>query len=165
MIITKASCALLLLVIVGVARSWTNPSLVVRRRCRTVSPDYQSTILWSSSPQDEDESVVVEAADVSSQVKKEVVELVEEEEGTTQYPIDLPSPILLSTSMVLAIASTGSLFELLGGNPSLPFEATAAIVLIGFPLCIFLFYASILKATAETEADDREFLKRGNNKF
>lgn len=30
-----------------------------------------------------------------------------EEEGETSYPINLPSPVLLGTSMVLAIASTG----------------------------------------------------------
>ena len=30
-----------------------------------------------------------------------------EEEETTSYPIDLPSPVLLSTSMVLAISSVG----------------------------------------------------------
>lgn len=40
------------------------------------------------------------------------------EEETKKHPIDLPPPVLLSTSMVLAIASTGSMFELLGGGDS-----------------------------------------------
>lgn len=113
------------------------------------------------------------------------------------YPIDLPSPILLATSMVLAIVGTGtkfrhiffvesysspqrcylpqhflvyrknfffhpsigSAFDLGGGSPSLGFGPTAAIAAITIPLCLFLFYASILKATAETEADDKEFMK------
>lgn len=57
----------------------------------------------------------------------------------------------------------GSSFDLAGGSPSLGFAPTAAIAAVTIPLCLFLFYASILKATAETEADDREFLK--NKKY
>ncbi len=101
----------------------------------------------------------------------------------TSFPIDLPSPILLATSMVLAIVGTGafviyitrkrisernlltfelpsgSAFDLGGGSPSLGFGTTAAIAAVTIPLCLYLFYASILKATAETEADDKEFMK------
>lgn len=36
---------------------------------------------------------------------------------------------------------------------------SAAIALIGLPLCVFFFYAAITKAQAETEADDKAFLK------
>lgn len=60
---------------------------------------------------------------------------------------------------VILIFIPGSAFDLAGGSPSLGFATTAAIAGISIPLCLFLFYASILKATAETEADDKEFLK------
>jgi hypothetical protein len=50
-------------------------------------------------------------------------------------------------------------FDLGGGSPNLGFGPTAAIAAVTIPICLFLFYASILKATAETEADDKEFLK------
>ena len=123
-----------------------------------------------------------------------------------KYPIDLPSPVLLATSMILAIISTGticvgmwlsslclcvcvclcvpwltlvpffwyihewtgSLFQLFGitsntpndvaSSSSLGWIPTALIVVIGAPSCIFLLYAAITKATAETEADDQAFL-------
>lgn len=78
-------------------------------------------------------------------------------EGTS-YPIPLPSPILLSASMGLAIISTGSIFELSGGNPQFGFAATCATAAVGVPLCFFLFYAAIKKGTAETEEDDKKFL-------
>eukprot|EP00565_Helicotheca_tamesis_P000901 CAMPEP_0185737358 /NCGR_PEP_ID=MMETSP1171-20130828/30220_1 /TAXON_ID=374046 /ORGANISM="Helicotheca tamensis, Strain CCMP826" /LENGTH=185 /DNA_ID=CAMNT_0028408267 /DNA_START=133 /DNA_END=690 /DNA_ORIENTATION=- len=81
------------------------------------------------------------------------------EDTGTSYPVNLPSPILLASSMVLAIASTGSLFELTGGDPQLGFAPTLAIAIVGLPTCLFLFYASILKATAETEEDDKKFTR------
>ena len=57
------------------------------------------------------------------------------------------------------IYSLGSLFDLSGGDPNLGFAPTAAIAAVAIPTCLFLFYSSILKATAETEADDKEFMK------
>mmetsp|Transcript_16433 Transcript_16433/g.31136 ORF Transcript_16433/g.31136 Transcript_16433/m.31136 type:complete len:269 (-) Transcript_16433:79-885(-) len=74
--------------------------------------------------------------------------------SSSSFPIDLPSPILLASSMVLAIASTGSIFELSGGSPVLGFVPTLVIAIMGIPLCLFLFYAAIQKGIAETEADD-----------
>jgi len=82
-----------------------------------------------------------------------------EDELLQSYPIDLPSPILLATSMVLAISSIGSLFELSGGTPKLGFAVTAVITALGLPLSVFLIYAAILKGAAETEEADREFNK------
>ncbi|KAL9182579.1 hypothetical protein ACHAXT_013231 [Thalassiosira profunda] len=62
--------------------------------------------------------------------------------------------------MVLAIASTGSLFEITGGGPTtLGFGPTAALAAVGLPLSLFLIYAAILKGAAETEEDDREYNK------
>jgi len=52
------------------------------------------------------------------------------------------------------------LFEIIGGKPQLGFGLNAAIFGLGLPLCLFLFYASIKKAQAETEADDAAFLNR-----
>lgn len=85
----------------------------------------------------------------------------QEPAGTaTQYPVNLPSPLLLATSMIAAIAATGSTFELMGGDPKLGLAMTAAIAVVGFPVCAFFFYAAVLKATAETEEDDRQFLAK-----
>ena len=81
-----------------------------------------------------------------------------EEEPGNKYPVDLPSPILLSGAMVLGIAGTGSSFELAQESPALGFITTAAIAALSIPLSLFLFYASILKAQAETEADDEEYM-------
>ena len=51
------------------------------------------------------------------------------------------------------------MFELVGGDPKLGFGSSAAIAAVGIPSALFLFYASILKATAETEEDDKNFMK------
>jgi hypothetical protein len=50
-------------------------------------------------------------------------------------------------------------FELTGGNPQYGAAVTAAIVVFSIPLCLFLFYASVKKAQAETVEDDKEFMK------
>jgi hypothetical protein len=101
----------------------------------------------NSSQKKEEETVVSSSTSATTTV----------EEETTSYPIDLPSPILLASSMVLAISSTGSLFELTGGSPQLGFPITATIAAVGLPLSVFLIYAAILKGAAETEEADREF--------
>lgn len=103
----------------------------------------------------------VAAPPVAAVSSNDVVAAEENDEGAS-YPINLPSPVLLATSMVLAIASTGSLFELAGGGSTkLGFGPTAALAAIGLPLSIFLIYAAILKGAAETEEDDQEY---NNNK-
>ena len=58
---------------------------------------------------------------------------------------------------------TGSLFEITGGRGTIP---SLAIVIIGIPTCLFLFYAAIQKGIAETEADDAAYQnQRKTNKF
>lgn len=52
----------------------------------------------------------------------------------------------------------GSVFELSGGNPQFGIPITTGIAVVGIPLCLFLFYAAILKGIAETEEDDKAFL-------
>ena len=81
------------------------------------------------------------------------------EEEVASYPLNFPSPLLLASSILLTIASTGSLFKMLDEPPQLGFATTAAAIGIEFILAGYLFYAAILKATAETEEDDREFNK------
>jgi hypothetical protein len=50
----------------------------------------------------------------------------------------------------------------MGGSPTLGLPAAIALVVVGLPSCLLLFYASILKARAETEEDDAVFLgKKG----
>jgi len=78
---------------------------------------------------------------------------------TKNYPIEAPSPILLSSSMLLAITSVGSIFELIGGSPMMGFIPSVLFALVGVPSCLFLFYAAIKKGSAETEADDAEYRK------
>mmetsp|Transcript_6101 Transcript_6101/g.11290 ORF Transcript_6101/g.11290 Transcript_6101/m.11290 type:complete len:194 (-) Transcript_6101:157-738(-) len=80
-------------------------------------------------------------------------------EETPSYPIDLPSPILLATSMVLAIVGTGSGFDLANDTPRYGFGVTFSIATVSLVLSIGLFYASILKAKAETDADDQEYMR------
>jgi hypothetical protein len=53
---------------------------------------------------------------------------------------------------------SGSIFELFGGTPQLGMVGTGAIALVGTPLCLYLFYAAVLKGNAETEEDDKKFL-------
>mmetsp|Transcript_38919 Transcript_38919/g.56811 ORF Transcript_38919/g.56811 Transcript_38919/m.56811 type:complete len:186 (+) Transcript_38919:143-700(+) len=117
-----------------------------------------ATILFSTPSEDNEETKAVTTADLyppssSTAAKSKVVE----EIAGTSYPIDLPSPILLASSMVLAIASIGSLFNLISGQTTLGFAPTVAIVVVGLPTCLFLFYAAIRKGTAETEEDDKKF--------
>ena len=106
----------------------------------------------------------VNEENVSAEIETQVTAQTEKatEPPKAEVPLDLPSPILLASSMVLAIASTGSIFELLGGSPQYGFAPTVAIALLGTPLCFFLFYAAIVKGNAETEADDQRFMD--NNK-
>lgn len=66
---------------------------------------------------------------------------------------------IAASERFLIYSFPGSAFDLAGGSPKLGFGQTAAVAAIVIPLCLFLFYASILKATAETEADDKEFMK------
>lgn len=122
----------------------------------------QSTHKWQngkmaifSSPEDQESSL----PSMADEVKPEATSMDSIVEEQSKYPINLPSPILLSTSMILGIAGTGSSFELAGGSPTLGFGTTAVIAAVSIPLSFFLFYASILKATAETEADDAEYMK------
>lgn len=55
----------------------------------------------------------------------------------------------------------GCLFDLLGGSPAYGFAPSAAVVLLGGPLSIFLFVSAIAKGKKETEEDDEAFKKSG----
>jgi len=90
------------------------------------------------------------------------VETVEEE---SSLPLDVPSPILLGSSVILAIAGTGSLFQLIGGDPPNGSAVTASIIVVSLPLCAFLFYAALKKGQAETDADDAEFRSKNRGRF
>ena len=145
--------------------------------------------LFMSSPEEPPKNENSPVTESPASTAMESTSSKEEEEESASYPINVPSPILLASSMVIAIASTGtfrilakhsrfektkrirltsvhcfvllasgSLFELLGGTPQFGFAPTAAIVALGFPITLFLFYASIRKAIAETEEDDKRFL-------
>jgi hypothetical protein len=53
----------------------------------------------------------------------------------------------------------GSGFDLANATPRYGFGITFSIATIGLTLSVGLFYASVLKAKAETEADDKEYMK------
>lgn len=56
--------------------------------------------------------------------------------------------------------TVGSTFQLVSGSPPpLGAPATFGIVFVGFPACFYLLYAAILKGIAETEEDDKKFLR------
>mmetsp|Transcript_19287 Transcript_19287/g.21534 ORF Transcript_19287/g.21534 Transcript_19287/m.21534 type:complete len:147 (+) Transcript_19287:154-594(+) len=77
----------------------------------------------------------------------------------TSYPIPLPSPVLLGSSMILGIVSVGSTFQLTASElPPIGYIPTVLIIVLGIPSCLYLFYASILKAQAETEEDDKKYM-------
>lgn len=46
----------------------------------------------------------------------------DESASTSDYPIPLPSYLLLALATVLSIAFTGSIFEVTGGHPEVRFE-------------------------------------------
>jgi hypothetical protein len=64
---------------------------------------FQRTALFSSPPGDEDKVDVVAPKATTTSAPPTP----SEPEGT-EYPIDLPSPLLLSTSMILAIIGIGT---------------------------------------------------------
>lgn len=111
-----------------------------------------SNTFLKSSPLDENNS---EASESTS------VEMNSDSSTSSDVPLDVPSPILLASSMVLAIASTGSVFDLIGGNtPAIGFIPAAAVAVLGLPTCLFLFYAAVKKGMAETEEDDAKYSRR-----
>ncbi|CAN0125421.1 unnamed protein product [Pylaiella littoralis] len=77
--------------------------------------------------------------------------------STSDYPIPLPSYLLLVLATVASIAFTGSIFEVTGGHPELGYTATYIIGTLSLPSFIFLFYAAIKKGKAEVEEDDANF--------
>ena len=54
--------------------------------------------------------------------------------------------------------SAGSGFDIFSDEPRFPFAVNLAISAGGLSVCLGLFYASILKAQAETEEDDRKYM-------
>mmetsp|Transcript_27549 Transcript_27549/g.41686 ORF Transcript_27549/g.41686 Transcript_27549/m.41686 type:complete len:154 (+) Transcript_27549:126-587(+) len=118
----------------------------------------RQTKLYETSPESQsesnDETPSIPAAEMIPFAEDREIEV------SVSYPIPLPSPVLLGSAMVLGIASIGSIFELTGAEPpQYGFVPTAAIAVIGLPSCLYLFYASILKAQAETEEDDKRYMQ------
>jgi hypothetical protein len=58
------------------------------------------------------------------------------------------SGVLLLGSMVAAIASVGSIFELTSGNPELGATTTGIILAVTAPLCVICFVAAVSDARA-----------------
>lgn len=115
----------------------------------------RTTVVFSTPPENEGRDGMDAFADPLSSNKPPVP--ASTSEGTS-YPIDVPSPILLASSMVLAIIGVGSGFDIFSVSPRLPVIANAVISAGTLSLCLGLFYASILKAKAETEEDDKRYM-------
>jgi len=56
------------------------------------------------------------------------------------------------------MSSAGSGFDIFSDEPRFPFAINLAISAGGLSVCLGLFYASILKAQAETEEDDKKYM-------
>mmetsp|Transcript_23893 Transcript_23893/g.27530 ORF Transcript_23893/g.27530 Transcript_23893/m.27530 type:complete len:181 (+) Transcript_23893:53-595(+) len=80
-------------------------------------------------------------------------------------PLNIPSPLLLGSSMILAIAGVGSMFDIAGGSPQLGFPLTESIATVGTTISLYFFYCAILKGISETEEDDEKFNKDRRNEF
>eukprot|EP00529_Nitzschia_sp_RCC80_P035662 CAMPEP_0113483014 /NCGR_PEP_ID=MMETSP0014_2-20120614/23216_1 /TAXON_ID=2857 /ORGANISM="Nitzschia sp." /LENGTH=180 /DNA_ID=CAMNT_0000376549 /DNA_START=51 /DNA_END=593 /DNA_ORIENTATION=- /assembly_acc=CAM_ASM_000159 len=141
------------------------PIFVQRQHLPIIDGSYQnqipkkSTMIFSTpneSGDDEEDSNISGGSSSSSRTAAVV-----EEDESQPYPIDLPSPLLLASSMILAIVGTGSVFDLANESPRFGAVPTVGIAAVSLTLCAGLFWASILKATAETEADDENYM-RGN---
>lgn len=166
--------AILMTLLVATCQSFTQISVgrpsITKRGIRPLNMVSSSsarcnlrTVLFSSADEPEKEPSTAETtpesatppapAPATSVVPKPVK--MDMEEASADVPLDVPSPILLASSIILAIISVGSLFDLLGGSPSFGFAPTAATALVGLPVCFFLFYAAIVKGQKETEEDDK----------
>mmetsp|Transcript_5402 Transcript_5402/g.7938 ORF Transcript_5402/g.7938 Transcript_5402/m.7938 type:complete len:173 (-) Transcript_5402:7-525(-) len=145
------------------APAFTTTTIQRNKRCNfpttSMSCRQRPALFMSTEGENEESSSATTPEATTTPVPAPPVAVPDEPQGT-QYPVNLPSPLLLATSMVLAIASTGSVFELAGGNPQFGFGVSAAIAAIGIPLSLFLFYCAILKGMAETEEDDKKFIKK-----
>lgn len=125
------------------------------QRASVVSVSAKTTQIFSTPPENEEEQGLDAFADPLTANKPPVPDSTPE---GTSYPIDAPSPILLASSMVLAIIGVGSGFDIFADEPRFPFVINATISAGGLALCLGLFYASILKAQAETEEDDKRYM-------
>jgi hypothetical protein len=174
----------------------------------TTSP--RSTLVFSTPPESEGGDEITSA--FADPLSSNIPQVSESKQEGTSYPIDVPSPILLASSMVLAIIGvgkkpktriyciiiqpfvyraqpvffsspclvplhsllgnlsfcgerisqiirfSGSGFDIFSVEPRFPFAVNAALSAGGLSVCLFLFYASILKAQAETEEDDKRYM-------
>lgn len=60
------------------------------------------------------------------------------------------SGLFLGGSCVAAIAAVGSIFELASGEPDLGSINTAIILAISIPMTVFLFFAAVRNANANS---------------
>uniref|UniRef100_A0A7S2Y7X1 PSII 6.1 kDa protein n=1 Tax=Entomoneis paludosa TaxID=265537 RepID=A0A7S2Y7X1_9STRA len=125
-------------------RSWQTPSGLYS------SPGDDNTQEAPTTPDD-----VTSLNDTIEQLQQSSPTAVLAEQEDVEYPLDVPSPVLLASSIVLAISSTGSLFNCIEGNIT---PVSLGLAVIGFPLFLFLLYAAILKGAAETKEDDERYL-------
>lgn len=63
-----------------------------------------------------------------------------------------------SFSFVSYYTRLGSGFDIFADEPRFPFVINATLSAGGLAVCLGLFYASILKAQAETEEDDKRYM-------
>jgi hypothetical protein len=80
----------------------------------------------------------------------------------THSPFHTPSAgLCIFPRLNVSIMLSGSVFDLANDSPRWGFGITFSVATVSLTLCGGLFWASILKAKAETEADDEKYM-RGN---
>mmetsp|Transcript_766 Transcript_766/g.842 ORF Transcript_766/g.842 Transcript_766/m.842 type:complete len:165 (-) Transcript_766:334-828(-) len=127
----------------------TSSSNFHKARTATTTTTTTTTVIFSTPPEREESDPFADPLR-SRTSSSEVI--------TTKYPINLPSPVLLASSMILAIIGTGCGFDIFSDSPRFGVAINASIATSGLILCLGLFYASILKAQAETEEDDENYM-------
>ncbi len=73
------------------------------------------TVMFSSPPEGGNDEVAASSKDVNVNVNSG------DADNTSDVPINVPSPILLSSSMVIAIASTGTVTKIISHSPLFAF--------------------------------------------
>lgn len=89
-------------------RTLARPQLLLKGRYNPLTMSSPRGEGEQEPPKDDDDDSSAAQATTPRTTTASAAETKKEEEESAPYPVDLPSPILLGTSIVIAIASTGT---------------------------------------------------------